>query len=199
VRRSAAAPVLCHLIIFGTLATNSFRLTVNQYDLAGMLHKATLDYTEALFRAAVFAFWRRTVGVGFLITWALLSCVLAFQVWLGDRSWFIGALGAILLLGFLLAFLIYVVPLRKGLARLRAMGVPTATFSLQDDSFTISSELGTTTLPWSAIAEVRRYPSFWLLLFSKTRFATIPLASVPAEAQAFILSRVAAAGGKIAG
>jgi hypothetical protein len=44
---------------------------------------------------------------------------------------------------------------------------------------------------------VWRYPSFWLLFFSKTQFATLPLADFSPEAKAFILERVQDSGGKI--
>ncbi len=37
-------------------------------------HEATLIYSEALLRQAVFAFWRRSVGVGFFV--ALLIAAL---------------------------------------------------------------------------------------------------------------------------
>ena len=47
-----------------------------------MSHEATLIYSESLLRQAVFAFWRRSVGVGFLLAligWAIfLSHTLPF-------------------------------------------------------------------------------------------------------------------------
>ena len=159
----------------------------------------TLEYTEPLLREAVFAFWRRTVGVGFFVALALLLGALAFLVWQGDRSWFVGALGAFLVFGLGFAFVVYFVHLRNTLAKFRAMGAPIATLALEDTSFTMSSGLGSTSLQWSAVTELWRYSSFWLLLFSKAQFVTVPLASVPAAAQDFILSRVSAAGGRVVG
>ena len=107
-----------------------------------MKHQTRLVYTEALLRRAVFAFWLRTVGIGFLVALALLACSLAFLLWRGDRSWFVGALGAFLVFG----------------------------------------------LGFAA-----------LLLFSKARFVTLPLADIPSDAQELIMNRVAAAGGKVVG
>jgi hypothetical protein len=160
-------------------------------------YQATLAYTEPLVREAALAFWRRTVGVGFFIALALLLCTVSFLAWHGDRSWFVGALGSFLVFGLAFALLVYFVHLRNALARFRAMGEPVATLSLSEASFTLSSGLGSTSLQWSAVKEVWRYPSFWLLLFSKSQFVTVPLASVTAEAQAYLLSHVAAAGGKV--
>lgn len=160
---------------------------------------ATLEYTEPLVREAVFAFWRRTVGVGFLVAPGLLACALGYLLWHGDRSWLVGAMGACLLFGPGFALLLYAVHLRSAMARFRGMGAPVATIELAEASFTMSSGLGSTSLQWSAISEVWRFPSFWLLLFSKSQFVTLPLAAVPAEARSFILDRVTAAGGKVAG
>ncbi len=162
-----------------------------------MLHKITLNYTESLLRQAVYAFWLRTVGIGFFVALSLLACSLAWMLWRGDRSWLVGALGAFLLLGLGMAVLVYFVHLRNTLAKFRAMGAPTAVLELGEASFAVSSGLGSSTLAWSAVTEVWCYPSFWLLLFSKAQFVTLPLASAPPEMQAYILSRVSGAGGRV--
>jgi hypothetical protein len=162
-----------------------------------MHHIATLEYSEALVREAVFAFWRRTVGIGFFVALALLACSLAFLLWQGDRSWLVGAMGAFLFFGLGFALLLYVVHLRNALARFRGMGSPVATLELAEASFSLSSGLGSTSLQWSAVSEVWRFPTFWLLLFSKAQFVTLPLATVPVEARDFIIGRVSAAGGKV--
>lgn len=80
-----------------------------------------------------------------------------------------------------------------------AMGQPTATLVLEEASFSLSSGIGSSVLQWSAITEVWRFRGFWLVLFSKSQFVTLPLVSLSEEAQAFILSRVEASGGKTSG
>jgi hypothetical protein len=162
-----------------------------------VLHKTTLNYTESLLRQAVYAFWRRTVGIGLFVALSLLACSLAWMLWQGDRSWVVGAVGVFLFFGFGFAVFVYVVHLRNTLAKFRAMGAPSAVLELGEASFAVSSGLGSSTLAWSAVTEVWCYPSFWLLLFSKAQFVTLPLASVPPEMQAYILSRVLSAGGKV--
>jgi hypothetical protein len=158
-----------------------------------------LDYTEPLLRAAVFAFWRRTVGVGFLVALGVVFGAWVFLLWQGDRSWVVGLLGAVLGFGGMFAVVVYLVHLRQALAKFRAMGAPTATWSMDDASFTLASGLGSTSLAWSSIVEVWRYPAFWLVLFSKAQFVTLPVAALPDDVRAFILDRVAAAGGKVVG
>jgi hypothetical protein len=162
-----------------------------------MLHKTTLNYTESLLRQAVYAFWRRTVGVGFFVALSLLACSLAWMLWQGDRSWAVGAVGAFLFFGFGFAALVYVVHLRNTLGKFRAMGAASAELELGEASFVVSSSLGSSTLAWSAVTEVWRFESFWLVLFSKAQFVTLPLACVGPEMQAFIVSRVLSAGGKV--
>lgn len=159
----------------------------------------TLRYSEPLIRAAVFAFWRRTVGVGFLVAMALLAGALGFLVWQGDRSWLVGVFGSVLAAGLGFVALLYAVHLRNGLGAFRRMGEPVATMELADASFTLASGLGRSTLPWSSVKEVWRFRSCWLLLFSKAQFVTLPLDSLPADVRRFIVERVQAAGGRVVG
>ena len=164
-----------------------------------MHHPITLQYTEPLLREAAFVFWRRTVGIGFFLALALLLCSLLLMLWQGDRSWFVGMAGTFLVIGLGFAWSLYFVHLRNAMAKFRAMGSPVATLCLEDTCFTVSSTIGSSSLQWSSVTELWRYPSFWLLFFSKAQFVTIPLASVPSEAQAFILDRVSTTGGKVVG
>ena len=54
----------------------------------------------------------------------------------------------------------------------------------------MSSDIGTTTLQWSAVKELWQFPSVWLLLYSKAQFTTLPLACLSPETQAYIVQRV---------
>ncbi len=164
-----------------------------------MEHETTLEYTVPLLREAVAGFWRRSIGVGMPI--ALTVCVGAFALLLaqGDRSWVVGFLGAAIAFGAALSIAIYVVQYRNALRKLHDMGSPRATFKASADSFTVRSDSATSTVPWSAVTQVWKFKSCWLLLFSKAQFMTLPLSSVSQDLQAFVLARVAAAGGKVDG
>jgi hypothetical protein len=155
-----------------------------------MPHEIHLTYTEPLIRRAVLRFWWRTTGWGFMLP--IIACLawLAVLLWTGDRSWQVGVLGTVLTMAFALAATLYVVHWRNSLAKLRALGEPSATLVTTDTTLTMSSSAGSTTLPWSAIQEVWQFPECWLLLFSKAQFVTLPLADVTPEARAFILQRV---------
>lgn len=167
--------------------------------LAAMSHETTLIYSESLLRQAVFAFWRRSVGLGFILMLVALAASLGVLVALGAASWLIGTLAAVVVIAAALAAALYVVHYRNSLRKFREMDKPRATFRADESSFTMSSDVGTTTLQWSAVKELWQFPSVWLLLYSKTKFSTLPLACLPPETQAFVLQRVRAAGGKVAG
>ena len=111
----------------------------------------------------------------------------------------VGALAAVLVLGIAFATVVYVVHYRRSLRKFLQMDEPRATFHADESSFTMSSDIGTTTLQWSAVKELWQFPSVWLLLYSKAQFSTLPLACLSPETQAFILQRVQAAGGKVSG
>ena len=167
--------------------------------LAAMSHEATLIYSESLLRQAVFAFWRRSVGLGFILTLIALPATLGVLVALGAASWLIATLAAVVVIAAAVAVALYVVHYRNSLHKFRKMDKPRATFQADESSFTMSSDAGTTTLQWSAVKELWQFPSVWLLLYSKTQFSTLPLACLPPETQAFVLQRVREAGGKVAG
>jgi hypothetical protein len=164
-----------------------------------MSHEATLIYSETLLRQAVFAFWRRSVGVGFIVALLVGALGLIVLIAQGVASWLAGALAAVLVLGIGFAAAVYFVHYRKSLRKFRQMDKPQATFRADESSFTMSSDIGTTTLQWSAVKELWQFPSVWLFLYSKAQFSTLPLACLSPETQAYIVQRVRASGGKVDG
>ena len=164
-----------------------------------MPHEATLIYSTALLRQAVFAFWRRSVGVGFFVALFIAAIGLGVLVALGQSSWIIGGLATVLAGGVVFAIVIYVVHYRRSLQKFRQMDKPQALFRAEESSFTMSSDIGTTTLQWSAVKELWQFQNVWLLLYSKAQFTTLPLACLSPETQAYIVQCVRAAGGKVDG
>ena len=164
-----------------------------------MPHEATLIYSTTLLRQAVFAFWKRSVGVGFFVALLIAAIGLVVLVALGQSSWIIGGLGAVLVLGTAFPIVVYVVHYRRSLQKFHQMDNPQATFRAEESSFTMVSDIGTTTLQWSAVKELWQFSNVWLLLYSKAQFTTLPLACLPPETQAYIVQCVRAAGGKVDG
>jgi hypothetical protein len=162
-----------------------------------MSHEATLIYSTALVRQAVFAFWRRSVGVGFFVALLIAAIGLVVLVALGQSSWIVGGLATVLAVGVAFAIVVYVVHYRRSLQKFRQMDKPRALFRAEESSFTMISDIGTTTLQWSAVKELWQFSNVWLLLYSKAQFTTLPLACLPPETQAYIVQRVRTAGGKV--
>jgi len=165
--------------------------------VAAMPHEATLIYSTVLLRQAVFAFWWRSVGVGFFVALFIAAIGLVVLVALGQASWIIGVLATVLVAGIGFAVAVYVVHYRNSLRKFRQMDTPRSTFRAEESSFTMSSDIGTTTLQWSTVKELWQFPSVWLLLYSKSQFTTLPVACLSPETQAYIVQCVRTAGGKV--
>jgi hypothetical protein len=159
--------------------------------------RATLTYSPSLIRQAVWAFWRRVVGLQFPAALILVTIGLVALLRSGDRSWRVGVAASILILGMLFMVALFFIHYRNSTQKLRAMGTPQAELIATHSSLSVSSGAGSASLPWSSVSEIWQFPTFWLLLFSKNQFATLPLADISAELREFMLQRVREAGGKI--
>lgn len=158
---------------------------------------ASLPYTEAIVRAAAVASWRRAFGIRFVIALCFVVASLCYLVARGDRSWLVGVLAASVAIGAVFPAVYFFVSLRTSLRKLAAMHNPEANFRADAESFSISSELGSATLPWSSVQQLWRYQDFWIIVLSKTSQLTVPLARLTQADRSFVVSRVAANGGKV--
>jgi hypothetical protein len=164
-----------------------------------MQYDAKLNYDNSLLREALHGYWWRTVTGRLLLAVVVTFSALVYLWHSGDRSWHIGAAGAILVFGVGMIADVYLVHSANMKRKLKDMGAPEATFSATESSFTIVSGAGSATLPWSSVTDVLKLKHCWLLSFSKAQFITVPLAGVSEEMRKFILQRIEAAGGKING
>jgi peptidoglycan/xylan/chitin deacetylase (PgdA/CDA1 family) len=76
------------------------------------------------------------------------------------------------------------------------MRSPAATLAYDEQKFTLASEFGSATMPWSAITEVWRYPRYWLLVFSPSQFVTLPVDCLDENAKDFISRKTSKAMGR---
>ena len=154
------------------------------------MNETKLRYSEPLLREAVRSFYFRAVirgfGPFFFVMCALLAVCLAYLLWSGDRGWAVGAFAAALLFIGIFFLVLFLAHHRNTIGRFRQMRSPEATLSYDDERFTLTSELGSATMPWSSITEVWRFPRFWLLLFSRSQFVTLPLDALDESTQDFI-------------
>ena len=157
----------------------------------------TLRYTEPMLLQAVFLFWRRKVGL--LLPAALLVSTASLSTlwWAGRREWWMAVWAFVLAVATSVIPLLYFAHRRNTLGKFWAMREPVATMALDEGTFTVSSDLGSATMPWSGIREIWRQPTFWLVFLSESQFMTLPQASMPPDAQTFLIERAVQAGARI--
>jgi len=149
----------------------------------------TLHFSEGLLRRAAHAFWWRETGWSYVGVVAAMCAFVAGMIARGERSWWIGALGAFVACMAMVSATVYLTHRRASLARFRRMRVPEATLELGAERFRVASELGTSEIRWDAVTGVCQYPEFWLLYFSRAEFITLPTADLSEEARAIILGK----------
>ncbi len=163
-----------------------------------MALETTLHYTPDLVRHAVACFWRRSTGMRTLLVTAAMATWFGVLLARGDRSWQIGVTGAAVAISLLVCATVYAVHYRNAMGKLRDMGgTAQATLRADETSFTLQSNAGLATLPWSSVREIWQFERVWLLLFSPAQFSTLPVADLPAEMRALIEASVRSTGGKI--
>lgn len=155
-----------------------------------MTHAATLEFSEEIIREAVFGFWRRSVGVALPIAMAVVAAMLVLLLARRNSSWVVGVLATVLIVSLVFVAVLYAVHYRNAITKFRGMPSRQASFVASSEGFVVTSEIGTSTLPWSSVVELWRFQNCWLLLFSKAQFITLPLRCIPLEMQNFIASRI---------
>lgn len=128
------------------------------------MKQTTLRYNEPLLRAAVRAFCLRAfvrgLGLRFFLVLAISVACLTLLIAQRERSWTVPFMLSALFFVALFVVTIYVAHMRNTLGTFRRMRRPESTLSYDEEQFTLASELGSATLPWSAITDVWRFPRF---------------------------------------
>jgi hypothetical protein len=154
------------------------------------MHVVTLHYSERLIRRAVMAFVWRSLGREAIVSVGMAAAVVV--LWLhGVRGWGFGFVSGVVAVAVLLSPVVFVVHYRQSTGRLRTLRSPQSTLSWNEREFTLASDLGSSTLLWSTVQSVWRFDEFWLLLFSRAQFVTLPLASLDEATRAQIVGTVA--------
>jgi hypothetical protein len=159
--------------------------------------EAQLVFTEPLLRRVAWRYrWRRW-GIRYLIALGVAAAALVQVTAIDYNPYLIGALGALALLAVMIAIGASIALRRQLLRNFRKHGGAPTPFRADSSGFTILSPVTTQTFAWSLVTAVWRFPDFWLLMFGRNNFITLPLASLSAELQTFVVDRVVAAGGKV--
>jgi hypothetical protein len=160
------------------------------------MYEFTVTYTEDIARRSVQVVCGRVIRR--LFDWKLCAAALVTIVALvlshssHEVSWLEGAVGA--LLGILVAFaiILYRAYLRQSLGRLRRMKSATGHFLVTDETLTVSTDLGSSTVPWSSFVGMSEHPGFWVLNLAPIAGLTLPTLDVSADALNFIRRKIGA-------
>ena len=157
----------------------------------------SLVYTPQILRGAVFAYFRKIVGLWFPILLVMLACFVAYQLNDGDRSWLVGALAALVLLVTAIVGALLISHLRHANARARELASEGVSLLLSEYGLQFQSTLGSAELPWNRIASIVRVRDFLLVEFKGGGYSSIPLASVDAQGVEYLHRMVLNIGGKV--
>lgn len=157
-----------------------------------------LKYSEALIREGILAYWRKQIGIIFPLVAMLLSAYFGYLVVAGNRSWWVGVLGTVVVLAFATMAASYFVHLDRSLKRLRRMKSPEAVLELSEERFKVTSDIGSSEIQWSLVRKLWRFENIWILFFSGDEFMLIPVAELPLEVRSSIEAKLVANDAEIA-
>jgi len=146
-----------------------------------------LIFSESQLKHTMHAHCFRKIGLGAPIATALLFLIVIYRIYQGDRSWYVGFMGAVVLIFLLMNVASYIVHLRRSVSRFKRMKSPEATMDIYPKKFRIQSDLGAVEMNWEHVDRVERFPHGWLLVFFGDEFLTLPLAGLSDETKQLIL------------
>ena len=156
-----------------------------------------LNYSEKLIKDTVTKCWLQQIEPFFLVVLSTLTIYEIYLLFSGDRTWHVGFIGAVVLIGASTIFSSYVVQRNRALKRLNRMGRPKAIFEYSNSNFKVTTDIGSSEFKWSLISKVMRLDSAWVIYFSENETMTLPISNINEESRAFILSKVKENKGKI--
>jgi hypothetical protein len=118
------------------------------------------------------------MGIGYFIALVLLGGYLIYEIVSGNRSWFIGLIGAVLGFGLLIPVAGMIGHTRIGLKKLAEMPDASASLTLTGNGFVVRSAIGSSEISWKTITEVWQYPEYWVALSGGHFLMTIPLSEL---------------------
>ncbi len=161
-----------------------------------MEYRAKVVYDRDVISEAARRFVFRSIRWdGFAVFFALVAA-LGYLLATGDRSWIVGAVGAVVLLMAIFGVALYVVPYRRSLARFEGMSAKTAELSFTESGVRMTSDLGQQEFRWQLIDRVWTYPRVWLLFVGGT-YMTLPPGNLDADTKTFVLDHVKQHGGRV--
>jgi len=149
-------------------------------------------YTEPMLRRAVRLFvWRGLRRRSWLLLVAIaLTGISLASSWNSGPSWLLAVDMTAIALVPLVFLLVWRAHFVRTVGKFRSMASPTAELVFRDQDMSISSELGSVTLPWTRFIDVWETPEFWMMFLTRSQFVTLPVVNFSEEALAFLRSRL---------
>jgi hypothetical protein len=155
-------------------------------------------YSKAFFSSALRHYFWRLSGWGFVVPFAFLCALAVWQLSVGDRGWPTVALVTLIVVLSAVMAGTYALLAQSSGKWVSELGERPVSFTTTEQGFTYSSELGSSTLPWSLVKAVELRPGFLMILLARTGgFIAVPRASLDAEHVQEVLSHASKAGARV--
>ena len=149
--------------------------------------------TDAAHRLAI-----HTIGPVGVVVWVLFVAWLLQRVVAGERSVFVGALGAVVVLAAFYYAGAFVGPHRRAVAAFDRLSDKTSEFVFTEQGFSMRYCLGYRESLWRTVAEVWRTKRAWILIFTAwSGYLVLPIADITDETRIFVVEQVARHGGRV--
>jgi len=161
-----------------------------------MEYRAHVVYDRDVIAEAARRFAVRSIRWDGFAVFFLMVGVLAYLIAIGDQSWIVGLVGAVVLFAAIVGVALFVVPYRRSLARFDRMSTKSADVSFTESGLQMTSDLGQQEFRWQLVERAWTYPRVWLLFVSGT-YMTLPPRNLDDETRRFILEQIKRHGGRV--
>ena len=157
-----------------------------------------IRFTEPLIRRSLRRAVIRNLGPVFFVVLAIVAAVLVGTIANGERSWRVGAMATLLLLGTLFPAVAIITQTRAALERFRSMNNGMANIEISAGQVRIESSLGRLEVPLNRVSQVWLYPEYWVFLSGRSIVMTIPIETIPHSQRQAWLEELRIAGARVA-
>jgi hypothetical protein len=161
-------------------------------------HRVRVTYdrdtlTNAAHRLAIHA-----IGPASVVVWVLFVALLLQRVVADERSVFVGALGAVVVLVAFYYGAVFVAAHRRAVATFDRLSDKTSEFVFTEHGFSMRDDLGYREWPWRAVREVWRTTRAWIVIFTaRSGYLALPIADITEQTRVFVVEQVARHGGRV--
>jgi hypothetical protein len=163
-----------------------------------MQRQYLITYTEGLLKTAVCRYFQLILGLWFPLLLVVVGAVVIYLTWMGDRSWRVGAVGALVFVITVIIGAFFVDCLRRAKASAVELAQAKVELGIGDEGLSFQSPLGSAKIPWSKIKGFHDFGEIILLQFRQGGYSSIPVASLDPEGIEAIKTCIRQAGGRVA-